>query len=386
MDTSKQLIAIENAKAVLENGIIWDAVIIIKDGRIASYGWKHETEIPTGALRIDANGAYVGPGFVDIHVHNGAGHSTSFDLVGASKYFLEHGETSILATPSYGMNLETMTEAIKSIKASASEAKTFRGIYFEGPYTNPNYGSHAYNNPWRHGIVQEEFRTLVDEAGALARVWTIAPERENIIPFLEYARSVNPEVIFALGHSEATPAQVRALGKYRPKIMTHTFDATGRVSARPGLRGAGPDEYAMKEPDVYCELISDSMGIHVSSEMQQLLIHTKGYSRIMLITDSTTYDNPNPPIFAHAKDLNFGDRGEIAGSKLTMDRACKNIMTHTNSGIAQTFLMASTNPARCLGLDNELGRIDTGLRADLVFVDDQFNIKNVMLEGELQQF
>lgn len=380
------LTVIENAKLVLENGIIWDAALIINDGKIVNYGRRGEIDIPTGALHIDAKGAYVGPGFVDIHVHSGAGHSTSLDPVGASKYFLEHGETTILATPSYGMDHKTLMEAIRTVKANIKEAKTIRGIYFEGPYTNPDYGSHSYSNPWRHGVVPEEFRAFVDEAGELARVWTIAPERENIVSFLEYARKVNPDVIFALGHSEAMPSEIRALGKYRPKIMTHTFNATGRTNYRRGLRGTGPDEYSLNEPEVYNELISDSMGIHVHHEMQQLLINAKGYSRVMLITDSTTYNNPNPERYKNVTDLNFGEQGEIAGSKLTMDKACRNIMAHTNSGIAQAFLMASTTPARCIGLDGELGRIDIGLRADLVFVDDTFNVKEVMLGGEIQKF
>ncbi len=380
------LTVIENAKLVLENGIIWDAVVIINDGRIAGYGRRGDVDIPTGALHIDAKGAYVGPGFVDIHVHRGAGHSTSLDPVEASKYFLEHGETTILATPSYGMDHKTLMEAIRTVKANIKEAKTIRGIYFEGPYTNPDYGSHSYSNPWRHGVVPEEFRAFVDEAGELARVWTIAPERENIVSFLEYARKVNPDVIFALGHSEALPSEIRALGKYRPKIMTHTFNATGRTNYRRGLRGTGPDEYSLNEPEVYNELISDSMGIHVNHEMQQLLINAKGYSRVMLITDSTTYNNPNPERYKNVTDLNFGEQGEIAGSKLTMEKACRNIMAHTNTGIAQAFLMASTTPARCIGLDGELGRIDIGLRADLVFVDDTFNVKEVMLGGEIQKF
>ena len=180
--------------------------------------------------------------------------------------------------------------------------------------------------------------------------------------------------------------QIRALGKYRPTVLTHAFDATGRLPVCSGTRGYGPDEYCLKEPDVYTELISDSCGIHVHPEMQQLLLHNKGVERVVLITDSTLQCNKNPENLSHVEDLNFDPMGDLAGSRMTMDQACRNIMTHTNCGIAQAFLMASTNPAKVVGLDEELGSIAVGKIADLVFVDDRFNIRNVMVSGELCRF
>lgn len=382
----KNVKCIKNAQIVLENGIIWDGSLIIENDKIVNYGSSRDTIIPACAEVIDAKGAYVGPGFVDIHVHNGIGFSTSYDTVKASKYFLKHGETTILATPSYGMNFDELMKALRSIKEAmdSGEAKSVKGIYSEGPYTNPKYGSHADLNPWRHGIKEEEYKALVDEAGKYITVWTIAPELDGIQEFAEYARKVNPDVIFALGHSEATPKQIRAMGNNLPKILTHAMCATGRQKAF--VLGFGPDEYCYKEPDMYAELISDSFGIHVHPEMQQLLLHTKGLDKVILITDCTYYENPVPEKYNGVTDLNFDHQGHIAGSKLTMDMACRNIMTHTNCGIAQAFKMASTNPAKALGLDEKIGSIAVGKTADLVFVDDRFNVKNVMLGGEIQAF
>jgi len=380
---AQDMTVIENAQLVLENGILWDGVLLLSGGRILAFGKRGALEIPKQANRIDAGGAYVGPGFVDIHVHGGGGFSTCFDPVEASEFFLRHGTTSLLATPSYGMPFEKFLRAIRTVKENLSSAKTVRGFYMEGPYMNPNYGSHAYENPWRGDILPEQYKALVDEAGILARVWAIAPERQGILPFLEYARKVNPDVVFAVGHSEATPAQIHSLRRYRPSLQTHSLNATGRTGGRGGIRGYGPDEYCMKEPDIYAELISDSAGIHVKPELQQLLLHNKGVRRTVLITDSTTHNNPNPEVFAHVTDLNFDPRGGLSGSKMTMDQACHNIMTHTNCGIAQAFLMASSNPARVIGLDHEIGTIEPGKRADLVFVDDKFHVKQVLLNGEL---
>lgn len=381
-----EITVIRNAQVVLENGIVWDGLIVIKNGRILQAGSREEITVPADAQCIDAGGAYVGPGFVDLHVHGGGGYSTCFAPKEAAQHFLRHGETSILATTDYHMDLDTLLDAIHTIKAAMADAPTIKGIYMEGPYTNPNYGSHADLNPWHCGVDEDSYKAMVDAGGKDIKVWTVGPERPDLLPFLEYARQVNPDVVIAVGHSQATPMEIRKLGKYRPTLMTHTFNATGRLPVYGGTRAYGPDEYCLKEPDMYAELISDSRGIHVHPEMQQLLLHAKGIHRTVLITDSTVHDNPTPAEYAHVKDLNFDHNGGIAGSKMTMDLACRNIMTNTNCGIAQAFQMASLNPARAIGMDRELGSIEAGKIADLVFVDDKFNVQQVMLSGKLCQF
>jgi N-acetylglucosamine-6-phosphate deacetylase len=223
---------------------------------------------------------------------------------------------------------------------------------------------------------------MVDTGGKHVKVWTVAPEREDLLPFLSYAKQVNPDVVFAIGHSEATPMQVRSnMGRYRPSVLTHAMNATGRLPVFGGTRGYGIDEYCFCERDMYAELISDSCGIHVHPEMQKLLLHTKGVDKVILITDSTVHHNPAPENLKHVPDLNFDPNGGIAGSRLTMNLACRNIMKHTNCGIAQAFIMASLNPARLLGMDAEIGSIEVGKIADLVLVDDRFNVKSVLLGG-----
>lgn len=379
-------ILIKNAQIVLETGILWDAELLVRDGRIADFG-KHGTlDVPADIRVLDAHGAYVGPGFVDIHVHGGGGYCTSHNTEQAGRFFLSHGTTSFLATPVYSMPFDEFLTSIKEIKAAMPQTPNVRGMYMEGPYMNPKYGSNAHKNPWRHPLDPKEYRALVDEAGEHAKVWAIAPEREGLLPFLEYARKVNPSVLFAVGHSEALPDEIRALGAYRPAIQTHSMNATGRRPVGGGLRGYGPDEYCWKDPEIYTEMISDSLGVHVNRDMQQLLIHTKGIHRVILITDSTIPDAPNPPEYAHVPDLNYDERGGIAGSAITMEQACRNVMTHTNCGIAQAFIMASLNPARVLGMHNERGSIARGKIADLVFVDDRFNVKDVMLGGDVCKF
>ena len=379
----KKITYIHNAQLVLERGILWDGAMILADGKIQAFGKEKDLEAPIGAAVIDAGGAYVGPGFVDIHVHGGGGFSTCLEPKQAAEHFLAHGETSILAGPAYSMDFQETMEAIATTNAAMPEARTVRGLYLEGPFTNPMYGAMADLNPWRREIPPEEFKQFVDAAGTNARVWTIAPERPDVMPFLQYARQVNPNVMFAVGHSNATPMQIRALGNYRPTIQTHAFDATGRQPVPLGTRGYGPDEYCLRTPEVYNELICDSCGQHVHPEMQQLMLHCKGAERIILITDSTNYDYPNPPELAHVTDLNFDHKGDLCGSKMTMDQACRNMMESTNAGIAQVFLMAATNPARAVGLE-ELGVIETGKNADLVITDDRFHIQRVLVDGQVR--
>ena len=378
--------AIKNAQIVLENGIIWDGVLCIDDGIITAVGKEKDVIIPEDADIIDAEGAYVGPGLVDIHVHGGGGYRTDFDSDKAAMFFLKHGTTSFLSTLFYNLNLENFITCIRKVKEDMKTTPSIKGMYMEGPYMNAKYGADAHLNSWKEGICEEEYKALVDEAGSFVKIWAVAPEREGLIPFLKYARKVNPDVQFALGHSEAKPAQVRALGIYRPIVLTHFSDATGRVKEKVGIRKTGPEEYCLAEPDMYAELISDSCGVHVEAEMQQMLIRCKGVHRTVLITDSTVYDNPTPPEYAHITDINFDDRGSIAGSKLTMDKACQNVMQSTNCGIAQAFVMGSLNPAKVIGLDRELGSIEVGKKADLIFVDDKFNVQKVMQEGKLCTF
>ena len=205
------------------------------------------------------------------------------------------------------------------------------------------------------------------------------------MPFLEYARKVNPNVKFAVGHSEATPAQIRELGEFAPTLHTHVTNATGRKSVPGGTRGVGPDEHCYMTPEIYAEMISDSCGIHVQPDLQKMVLHIKGKDRVILISDSTTLNNPNPPALAHVTDLNFDANGGLAGSKLTLDQACWNVMIATGCSIADAFRMASTNPATALGFD-DIGSIAVGKKADLVFVDDQFQVQQVMLGGKLQDF
>ena len=382
------MVCIHNAKVVLETGILWDGVILLDGDRIVAAGDRREVEIPAESEMIDAEGAYVGPGFVDIHVHGGNGHMFDTEPLEAAEHFVKHGETTILATLYYNLSKEGFLDSIKKVQAAMAAGgagSAIAGIYMEGPYMNPKFGAMPERNKWKGAIAEEAYKEVVDTAGTDVYVWSVAPEREGIEAFVRYAGAVNPHAVFAVGHSEATPAQVRKMKRYGLRLQTHCMDATGNYSEWVGTRGAGPDEACLTDPDMYAELICDSGAVHVNKDLINLIVRTKGVDKVILITDSFVSDLPAPEKLKHITDLIFDENCWLSGSKLTMNVACRNIMSHTNCGIAQAFLMASRNPARAIGLEDEIGTIEAGKRADLVFVDDVFNVKKVILGGKVWQ-
>ena len=97
----------------------------------------------------------------------------------------------------------------------------------EGPYLNPKFGCDKEHNPWKGPVAKENYQPIIDHAGELARVWCLAPERENILQFVLDAKKANPNARFTVAHSEASPQQIEALMPYGLCIGTHHTNATG---------------------------------------------------------------------------------------------------------------------------------------------------------------
>ncbi len=373
---------------MLENFILEDAVILVDGGRIDAVGTAADIKIPDGVEIIDANGLYVGPGLVDIHVHGGDEYMFYSEPEKAAEHFLSHGETTVLATLYYDLSKDDLIDSVNRVKDAMNKdgaGKAIKGIYMEGPYMNPKYGASPEKNKWRGEIKKENFEELVDAAKDVAKVWAIAPEREGIEAFLQYVKSVSPDVMISVGHSEATPAEVKALKKYGIGLQTHCMNATGRPACPAGTRSCGPDEACLMDGDMYAEIICDSKGIHVAPDLLEFVLTIKGLGRVVLISDSFVSAEPSPEAFSHITDLSFDANGDLSGSKLTLDVACRNFMKHTGCGISEAFIVASRNPARVIGMYDKIGSIASGKCADLIFIDKEFNIENVMLDGELQK-
>ncbi|MBO5316977.1 MAG: amidohydrolase family protein [Oscillospiraceae bacterium] len=381
--------AIINATLVMKDHLIPDGVLIIEDGKIADFGEMRTTPVPEGCDIIDAKGLYVGPGLVDIHSHAGGGVRFEQDPKKAAPSHLQHGTTSILATPGYRLTTPEYIACIDRIREAmqSPEGENIAGIYMEGPYINPNFGSLKHLNPWAGPIRAEDYQPVIDAGADLIRVWVLGPEREGILDFVKDARKANPNVKFTVGHSEASPQQIEALMPYGLCIGTHHTNATGDLPKYPECRGVCVDEAVNNNREIYAELISDSAGIHVDPYMQRLIRRIKGDDRIILISDQTSHAAMNPPGFDHVTDINFTlmENGgiDISGSKLYLNGACRNYMKHTGASIVDAFRVGSYNPAKVVGLTDR-GEIRKGLRADLVITDHQMNIQSVILKGEVK--
>lgn len=379
--------AIINTKLVLEDGIVFDAVILFDEEKIINFGPKDKVEIPDGTEIIDAKGLYTAPGLIDIH-----NHGSEFDLFvnepyKCAEYFLKHGQTTVLPTIYYDMTAEQMIEGAKKIKEASKKGagKIIHGIYMEGPYMSGR-GSNFKFIKWNGDITEEAFVPLVDEIGDFVKVWAIDPARQNIEVFLSYVRKKYPNAVFALGHSRATAEQVRKVRKYGITLQTHTQDAGKVKGLAQGTMGAGCDEYTYYTPEMYAEIICDYTGIHVVPDLIKLIVKTKGVERMILITDSMAksgdYKNNEEEGIPYGPDINYDYQGYVSGSRLTLDKAVKNMMRHTGYGLCHAIRFASLNPAKVLGIDEFYGSIEIGKKPNLILIDDEVNVKKVFLEGE----
>lgn len=386
------MLAIINAELVMRDHLIPEAVLFIEDGKIAGFGEMRTTPIPEGCEIIDAQGLYVGPGLVDIHCHAGTGVYFRDDPVKAMEQHKACGTTSVLATPATrAPEPATYVEHIGKIRAAMNlEDSIIAGIYMEGPYINANFGSvTAKPGPGMPRVFEidpAEYEPLFEAGADIIRVWGTAPERENIEQFVKAAKKANPESRFAVTHSEATPQQIEKLIPYGLCIGTHHTNATGTIVNYPECRGVCVDECVNYNNDIYAEVISDSMGIHVDPYMQRLIRKIKGTDRIILISDQTSHPPMEIPGFEQATDINltYAPDGclDISGSRLTLNVACRNWMKHTGASIVEAFKLASYNPAKAVGL-HDRGEIRVGLRADLIITDHKMNISKVILGGKV---
>ena len=382
--------AIINTKLIMEDGIIWDGAVTFDNGKIVSVGKRSEVDISGADEVIDAGGLYTAPGLVDMHNHGSTESGFIDDPVGVSRYFLSHGVTTVLPTLYHNISKEGMIEGAEKIrKASKSGAgKIMRGLYMEGPFMSL-MGSMQNQIKWTGAIQKSDYVDLIDAFGDMVLVWAIDPDRENIEDFMSYAKEHTPHATFAHGHSRATFESIAKLRHYGVKIRTHIINA-GQAPARCQSRnGAGGDQFCFVEPDMFAELICDEVGIHVPPGFIKMVIRTKGYEKVCIISDHTTvtgkerYKNNEEKGIWYGPDLNYDDEGMLSGSLMTLENGVRNVMTHTGYGLCHAIRMASLNPAMAVGIEREVGSLESGKRANLIIMDDAVNISKVFLDGEL---
>ncbi len=375
--------AIINATIVMRDYLIPNGTILIDGDKIIKYGKSKNVAVPEGCEIIDAGDNYVGPGLVDIHTHASDNMWIFEEPEKTSAYMLKHGVTSVLPALYNNLHKEDYLKAVDDILKARDEGnfKNFAGFYMEGPYLSPNFGCERDKNVWKDAVVKEEYIDIVHKVKDTAKVWCFAPEREGIFDFVQDVLEVIPNITFAVAHSEATPEQVEKYIPYGLRIATHHTNATGTIEHYSECRGVCVDEAVNSNKEIYAELISDRLGIHVVPYMQRLVRKIKGDDRIILISDQFVCDGPIPEGFEEATDIHFDNAGEIAGSGLTLDVACRNFMIHTGCSVVDAFRFASYNPAQAVKL-KKVGYIEEGNYADLIIVDDKFNVLKTIIKGE----
>ncbi len=373
------MLAVVNAVIVMKDHLIPEGVLLLEGNRISAFGEMRKIPVPPGAQVIDAQGEFAGPGLVDQHTHAAGGKWFFEDPAYCADQVLMHGVTSVLPALYFNMTGGEYLDAIAAVKDA--KRPNIAGLYMEGPYLNPKFGCDRDNNPWKGPIRREDYLPLIERAKGIALAWSVAPEREGAETFARDVAEAIPGIALTVAHSEASPAQIERLIPYGLRIATHHTNSTGDLPRYPECRGVCVDETVNYRDDIYAELIVDSRGIHVDPYMLRLVRKIKGRDRIVLISDACVFDGPVPPGYDGVSDINFDFAGEIAGSKLTLDVACRNMMVHTGCSLCDAFHFASYNPSRALGLTDR-GEIRAGARADVILVGAMMDVRKVILEGE----
>ena len=379
---------ITNTNVILENGILFDGIVAFENGKIIEVSKRSEYQIPSDAEIIDARGLYTAPGLIDIHNH---GSETNFfidDPQECCNHFLKHGQTTVLPTFYQTYSASEMISGAEKLKdfSKSGNGRIIKGIYMEGPYMQAE-GSNQDLFKWNGDIEFSKYKELVDNLASYVKVWSIDPSRKNITEFMNYVNSVNPNSTFAFGHSPATATQCEEVVGLGVKVQTHHGDSGNAPKINQVRYGAGCDDFTLLNSDIYAEIICDETGVHLAPYTIHSVIKAKGVDKIILITDSYPktgdYKNNEEKGVLWGADLNYDNNGMLAGSHLTLDNACRNVMAHTAYGICHAIRFASLNPAKLLGIDKDYGSIKKGKVADLILIDNQVRVSKVFLQGEL---
>lgn len=382
--------AIKNGNIVTENEIIENGTILIVKGRIRAVGKGQKITIPEDYEIVDAEGMFVGPGFVDNHCHGGDAYTAQDHPGKAALHHLRYGTTSLSLALGYSLSYEDTVRGIEAIKHAMAEDQpgNLKGIFFEGPFNNPNFGA---NSEFGRSVNKEEYESLYEMAGGAIRQWMYAPELEKGDDFARFV--VSKGIPLAIGHTAASPDTVARAAEMGATICTHLFDAMGCHLGNDSIKTTGiiqdtAADAALITEQLYLEIICDSRAVHVKPANLKLAYKCGGPDRVCLITDSTIRPNHDPSQYAmddvrSAVDINFNEKGQLSGSRLTMNRALKNMYHYTGAPIIDLFRMASSTPAKAVNLFDDVGSIEVEKSADLVFVDHDLNLRKVFLRGEL---
>ncbi|MDD4163626.1 MAG: N-acetylglucosamine-6-phosphate deacetylase [Eubacteriales bacterium] len=368
--------------------------IILKDKVLAGKALLFENQIidiidndrvPAGIDVIDAKGAYVAPGLIDIHIHGYLGEDTSDcrpeGIKIMSEGLVKKGVTGWLPT-TVTIPREDLYKAADIIRSLREESKTWKGstvlgMNAEGPYVNPKKKG-AQNEAY----IQKPDAAAIIENSDVIKIVTLAPEMDS--DFTEIKKIVRScDTVVSMGHTEATFEQACEAITAGVKQATHLFNAMTALGHRaPGVVGAALCN------DVYTELICDTFHIHPALYS---LVYKIKKDKLIIITDCLRsgglsdgeYTLGGQKIILKGIECRLED-GTIAGSVLTLNKGVYNVIVNSDLTVPQAVACASLNPATAIGVADRKGSIEIGKDADIIIADEKFDIIKTIIGGSVR--
>lgn len=375
---------IYNATVITPGGVIQNGWLSWTNGYITGIGGQHNVPQLDNAVRINADEAFLLPGFIDLHVHGALGYDVmDADVEGLRKmaaFFARHGVTSFVPTTLTSTNDETLRalQAIKSAMTERFAGARIVGAHIEGPYLNPAKAGAQNVSQIRRAQRDEVLAWL--EVG-IVKIIALAPEYVENHWLIE--ECTHQGIVTAAAHTNATYDQVQHAVSLGLSQLTHTFNGMRGLHHRePGVVGA-----ALYLKDIYCELIADN--VHVHPIVMKILWEFRKAERIILITDATRgtgmpdgdYAIGGQTFFVREQEARLAD-GTLAGSTATMDNVVANFAA-VAGGLAAVWRATSHNAAKQLGIDEWTGSLEVGKSADFVLLDDAYNVILTACAGQI---
>ena len=372
------MLALKHAKLLLKDKIEYNKVLLLSD---KIEGIVEETEIPEGAEIIDCKGGYVTPGFIDLHIHGYLGKdvcdATADSIRTIAGGIVENGVTGFLPT--------TMTVDMMVINGALNACREVKncdeyygsqilGVHAEGPFISAS----------KKGAQDERFILKPDadfvKANAdIIKIITLAPEEDK--DFAEIKRmSEETDVVVSMGHTSADYKTAMESSKNGVKHATHLFNAMTPMTHRaPGVVGAALNS------NVSCELIVDTY--HVDPALYEMVYKMKG-RKLCFITDCLPAGGlPEGEYTLGGAKIIYKDNlckledGTIAGSVLKLNKGVWNVYNNSSIPLHECVNCATLNPATTIGVADRKGSIEVGKDADIVVLDDEFNVKKTIIGG-----
>jgi N-acetylglucosamine-6-phosphate deacetylase len=386
-------IKIFNGKVILPYRIIPNGSVLITGDTITAVV-EGDVDFPD-STEIDAQGKYISPGFIDLHVHGGGGHDfmdcNEAAFLKVAETHAKYGTTAMVPTTLSCEKEELLTtlrlysEADKKNKYGAG----FLGMHIEGPYFAMNQRG-AQDPRYIRDPDPEDYKEIIASTNVIKR-WSAAPELKGAIAFAQYLTSHG--ILPALAHTDAIYEEVLKGFENGYTLATHLYSGMSTVTRRNAYRYAGVVESAFLIDEMNVEIIAD--GRHLPAALLKLVYKIKGADRIALITDAmrgagmpegdSILGNKKNGLKVIIEDgvAKLPDRSSFAGSVVTADRLVWNMINLADVPLTDAVKMMSGTPATIMKVADKKGTLSAGKDADIVIFDDQVNIDSTIIKGNI---